>query len=327
MQSAAAKCFLFTAAIFLLQMFPLTGTVLMIVAAPFWSVITVNLGLILVIADVVAGTLPRWAIALPVIYFGGYAVTTGASHFEARSLANGVLAANAGKSIAFDPSRESLFFESRGPALSTGFDFSLDTLIESYAINSAYRRWETRKVCPIYAAVELRSWGCAQGSGVVATDANGCVTTTQSIWASGGSRLLKGICRAYTPITSLTPTVTLQRTAVQSKKAVLIEAGIETYELRRSDGAGIQIKAGYVYPLAWLPMPIMGCLPRDWAGGARGTFEVANGWLCAVYFARDFVRPLGAIRDGKPRGATDAVAGALKLPASPVTAQFPERSS
>ena len=69
MQSSAAKCFLFTAAVFLLQLFPLTGMLLMILAAPFWSVITINLGFILVIADVVAGTLPRWALALPVIYF------------------------------------------------------------------------------------------------------------------------------------------------------------------------------------------------------------------------------------------------------------------
>jgi hypothetical protein len=67
MQSASAKCFLFTAAVFLLQVFPLTGMLLMILAVPFWSVITINLGFILVIADVVAGTLPRGALALPVI--------------------------------------------------------------------------------------------------------------------------------------------------------------------------------------------------------------------------------------------------------------------
>ena len=126
MQSSAAKCFLFTAAVFLLQLFPLTGMLLMIVAVPFWSVITVNLGFILVIADVVAGTLPRGALALPVIYFGGYFVTAGVSHIEARSLANGVSADNAAKSLPFDPNRESLFFESRGPALSAGSDFSLD---------------------------------------------------------------------------------------------------------------------------------------------------------------------------------------------------------
>ena len=102
---------------------------------------------------------------------------------------------------------------------------------------------------------------------------------------------------------------------------------IATYELKRSDGASVQIKAGYAYPLAFVPIPILGCLPRDWAGGARNTFKVANGWICAAYFARDFVTLLGAARDGKRRGATDAVAGALKLPASSVTARFPERSS
>jgi hypothetical protein len=327
MQSASAKCFLFTAAVFLLQVFPLTGMLLMILAVPFWSVITINLGFILVIADVVAGTLPRGALALPVIYFGGYFLTAGASHFEARSLANSILADNAGNSLPFAPGRDSLFFEARGPALNAGSDFSLDTLIESYAINSAYRRWETSKSCPIYGAVELRSSGCAQGSGVVATDSNGCVTTTQAIWASSGSRLLKGICRAYTPVKSLDPSVTLQRTAILSRNTTLYEAGIETFELKRSTGASIQIKAGYVYPLAWFPIPIMGCMPRDWVGGARGTFRVGNSWTCAVYFARDFVIPLGAIHEGKRRGATDAIAGALKLPPSSVTARFPERSS
>ena len=327
MQSAAVKCFLFTGAVFLLQVFPLTGMLLMILAVPFWSVITVNLGFLLVIADVVAGTLPRGALALPAIYFGGYFVTAGVSHFEARSLANGILAENAGKSLAFNPNQESLYFESQGPAPNVASDFSLDTLIESYAINSAYRRWETSKSCPVYGAVELRSWGCAQGSGVIATDSNGCVTTTEAIWASSGKRLLKGICRARTPVRSLDPTVTLRRAAAQTKNTTLYEAGVETFELKRSDGASVQIKAGHVYPLAWLPIPIMGCLPSDWSRGARGTSKVFNGWTCAIYFARDFVIPLGAVRDGKRHGATDAIAGALKLPPSSVTARFPERSS
>jgi len=328
MQSAWAKCFLFTAVAFLMQVFPLTGMILMILAVPFWSVITLNLGFIFMIWDGVMGTLPRWALVFPAIWFGGYAVAVGVSQLELRSLANGILADNAGRNLSFDPRQESLFFDSRGPGFHSEYGFNLDTLIESYALNSAYQRWESSKSCPSFRAVELRSFGCGQGSAVIATDSNGCLTTTQTIRANDGSdRLLKGICRAYTPVKSLQPTVTLRTTAVQSTNNALIEANIATYELKRSDGASVQIKAGYAYPLAFVPIPILGCLPRDWAGGARNTFKVANGWICAAYFARDFVTLLGATRDGKRRGATDAVAGALKLPASSVTARFPERSS
>jgi hypothetical protein len=265
--------------------------------------------------------------ARPAIWFGGYAVAAGVSQFELRSLANGILADNAGKNLPFDPRQESLFVDSRGPGFHSEYGFNLDTLIESHALNSAYQRWDSSKSCPSFRSVELRSFGCGQGSSVFATDSNGCMTTTQTIRPNDGSdRLLKGVCRVYTPVKSLQPTVTLRTTVVQSTKNALIEANIATYELERSDGASVQIKAGYAYPLAFIPIPILGCLPRDWAGGARNTFKVANGWICAAYFARDFVTLLGATHDGKRRGATDAVAGALKLPASSVTARFPERS-
>jgi hypothetical protein len=55
----------FQIAVILAQMFPVTGVILMLFAAPLWSIALVNLGLILMALDGLANRERRWIIAIP----------------------------------------------------------------------------------------------------------------------------------------------------------------------------------------------------------------------------------------------------------------------
>jgi hypothetical protein len=52
-------CCLFTGIVFLAQHSPVVGVFLMILGAPFWSVITINLGFVLMAKEARGGKLPR----------------------------------------------------------------------------------------------------------------------------------------------------------------------------------------------------------------------------------------------------------------------------
>lgn len=56
--------FLFTGVLFLAQCFPIVGVFLMILGAPLWSVITINLGFLLMAREAWDGSLPRAAVVL-----------------------------------------------------------------------------------------------------------------------------------------------------------------------------------------------------------------------------------------------------------------------
>ena len=78
-----AGCFLLTVIIFALQLFPVTGIYMMFLAAPFWTMILINLGFGLMARDAWRDPAQRWLMILPLIWFGGYFVVTSVSHWEA----------------------------------------------------------------------------------------------------------------------------------------------------------------------------------------------------------------------------------------------------
>ena len=113
--------------------------------------------------------------------------------------------------------------------------------------------------------VGLRSSGCGKGVDVVDKDNNGCPTITNEIvrWNGPYIKFFKGLCRVYAPVQSFTPTVTLKRASVQTIHSWTLEGRMETFDLKRADKQTISVKAGFVLPLAWFPLPLMGCAGSD----------------------------------------------------------------
>ena len=154
-------CFAFTAVIFLLQVLPVTGVILMFLAAPYWSVLTINLAFALMLLDAVAGDLPKHLIVFPVLWFAGYSVATGISHLRAYELAAEILSENSAASLSFDPQQDQLIIERDN--LRQDKIISDEGLIQTYALNKIYKRFDGNPNCPSVQMVSLRSYGCGSG--------------------------------------------------------------------------------------------------------------------------------------------------------------------
>ncbi len=285
----------------------------MFLAAPYWSVLTINLAFALMLLDAVAGDLPKHLIVFPVLWFAGYSVATGISHLRAYELAAEILSENSAASLSFDPQQDQLIIEPDN--LRQDKIISDEGLIQTYALNKIYKRFDGNPNCPSVQMVSLRSYGC--GSGGLENDANGCPTIVNSISVSNGSyynfKILKGVCLVYAPVRalSLTSLVTVKRTAVRPLRGWTLEGNIQSFEIQRSNEQKIaRVKAGFVLPLAWVPLPLLGC-----AGGGR------EEWSCRFQFIRNDVIFVGSEQN---RGAQGAIARALQLAPAPLSKRFPE---
>jgi hypothetical protein len=172
-------CFILTAVVFLLQVSPIPGVFLMFLLAPYWSVVTINLGFALMVLDGLVGSLPKPRLVFPAIWFVGYAAAAGVSHFEAHKLAVEVLSENSGQFLPFDAQRDQLLVEPDSLRQDTAF--SIDGLMENYDLNTVYQRFYGNPKCPNVQMVGLRSSGCGRGADVVDKDINGCPTITNEI--------------------------------------------------------------------------------------------------------------------------------------------------
>src|SRR5271170_6579403 len=93
--------FLLTGIVFLVQLLPIVGVLLMMFGAPLWSVVTINLGFLLMAKEAWDGTLPRAAIILPFLYFSIYAGITIAGHRQLFRLRQEIAQNNQAVHVAF----------------------------------------------------------------------------------------------------------------------------------------------------------------------------------------------------------------------------------
>ena len=114
-------------------------------------------------------------------------------------------------------------------------------------------------------------------------DTHDCPTISNSITRSDGHfRILRGSLSGLRSHTTVYTNDHLDENwSSQTIENPTLEGRIEAFELKSSDGQTIILKAGFVLPLAWIPLPLMGC-----AGGG------SQPWSCRVFFRTD-VMPWG----------------------------------
>jgi hypothetical protein len=130
--------FLVTFGILVLQANPVTGFVLMLLLAPFWSIVTVNLGFAqLIVEPAIRKISPAWSL-VGVSWFVGYAAVSLHGHTALDRLAVEIATENSRQSLPFDPRTQSLVVV-RGNA---------------YDAPSAYRLLTTYPLSVVYEEVE-----------------------------------------------------------------------------------------------------------------------------------------------------------------------------
>lgn len=275
--------FALTAFIYLLQVIPFTGIFLMMLAAPFWSVITVNAGFgALAVEALVRPGYRLWLIA-PLLYFGGYAYYAHLSHQEFARADAEIRSFNSGKVVAFDPAANNLVFQEK----SQGLSGAALNFVRNYNLEVAYNANRNFKTAGHLAARIGRGSICEEIR--KSSDARAAFIHAYGMKIDG--KMSKTVCSITGPEDPVRPVVSVS--SKRSKvKSWLLPATIDTITLRSPDYRTVELKSGYAAPLPWVPMPVMGCVLNSGAPswdcfqgfsrlrqqglGAPGTYGLAN---------------------------------------------------
>ncbi|WP_146618858.1 hypothetical protein [Rhodoplanes elegans] len=290
--------FALTAVVFVLQLIPIPGIFLMMLMAPFWSVVTINIGFLSLAAEAYGGRISRWWLIAPAVWFGGCAALATFSHVDLHRLDADIRQQNEGKSIAFDPGAQALVFDETSKA----FNGAAGAFIKTYDIPAVYA----------IAAGEIGATHRVHmiGGRTVCNRLRGDPRLRESrVFLSGvleGRRLVDGVCEISAPRDPSLPTVTaFART--ETHGGILLPYKLFHITVVDRRGQKIELAAGEASPFFWLPIPIIGC----------GLNSARAKWECSALLMRDKPRGLGGDRvDGG--AAFDVVARALGLTASPV---------
>ncbi|WP_206679056.1 hypothetical protein [Caulobacter sp. RHG1] len=259
--------------VLILQMIPPIGIVLMMLAAPFWSILLVN-GAFIGIA-IEAAKIPgmrRWLI-LPVLWFGSYAAWVGVSEYmDMRALKRAEAGSSIGPAL-FDPRTQALVL--RGDKVDRSDpDNRADWFVAHTSLPSVFQRDATFPDVR-YSAVRLASMDQCKGLSKAGEGANDAGVQHVRIWAarqSGGKtrqrEFDKRVCVWSGPEIPTMPTaeVTFERSDDEQRDV--------TITISAANGLRKVLRASDKVPRSWIPLPILGC----------GLNSGNNSWDCKFGF-------------------------------------------
>lgn len=301
--------FVLTGVIYLLQLFPWTGIFLMFLMAPFWSVLTVNLGFICLAFEAAFGSVSRLWLALPAVWFGAYAGGAYQSTQELQRLDAEIRASNARQVMPFDPGNGALVVQDGSDSL---YNFA-QSIVRDYRIPVAYaepRRQQQRSNGLAQLTTDVRAWRA--GSAETCTR----IRNDKRLAGAGiyGATLDRsnGLCIYSSPEDPKLPEWRIEAKS-EPIHSRLLSGKITRITLIAANGQKIELRAGQAAALAKFPMPIMGC----WLNSGRPS------WECTAQFARGTNQGLGG--EGQyGRAAVEVVAKALRLQSRSGAASTPE---
>ncbi len=253
----SVKIFLFMGAVALLQMIPITGVILMFAMVPFWSVLLVNLGFVVLAFEAATGRAPLWAGALPLLWFGGYALAAWFSHMQADRFIAGMERANAGVSLPFDPATQDLLIRPGRDDSTRGLSLTARQMVVYYGLQRAFEKGPWDNGDP------MRSTWIEQGD---CPDRMGAGVQDGRVWNRlhvGGygtgekMRSVPGICLWSGEGAPTRGFVTVESGRVETAGG-LITTQRQEIILRAPDGQEVRLQSGQATPLSWWPMPIIG---------------------------------------------------------------------
>ena len=286
--------FVFTGVVFLLQTSPFPGLWLLFLLAPFWSVVTINLGFLsLGIEALVGKTHKAWLIA-PLAWFLGYGYVAWSSHAAMPALQEQFESYNRDRRLTFDPTKQSLVIDSTTIA---------QALLEGYGL-------------PVVYAPDL-------GSQLVAwhvTRSESCQEVRRKLIGSDepiraqplqlkplgylNPVYLENTCLYSTSDQPPTPAIRYSIAQSQEIRSGYLQYRLVTAILRDADGRTNNLRSAQATPYRWLPGPVIGCFLNS----------AAPSWDCFAEFLRESPVWVGA------RMPADVAAEALGLkPTAPFT--------
>jgi hypothetical protein len=273
-------CFIAAAVVAALQWVPFTGIFLMFLMAPLWSVVLINAGFLAMIFEATMEMVPRWAIVIPVVYFGGYYAEAVLQHLEvSREIAT--LESNPADRLKFDANDAVINVDLLGdeighdliafyhvPAVIRG-GIGQDGLADVYRLKPECKlAWEGSSSTPSRNEFLRRS-----------LNFDPCIAKHREVYSG--------------------PIVNIKSAEYGEKVTDTVEA--DRIVLTSPDRNQVTIDNGWYSPLSWFPTPIIGC----------GLNDEPPAWKCVAHFNHDRIPVLTPI-DGVS-GPAAAVARVLGL--------------
>lgn len=275
---------------YLLQLTPIIGVFLMILAAPYWSVILVNLGFLGIALEAGFGTTRRFWMILPILWFGGYAgwaatdriiLATETSKLRQINAANAVMVGASGPVI-IDNDR---YYDGQAMAV---------TLASRYAVSPVYVTTTGLRKVRATTAYRFSRGGLCAGS--IGDDG-----PQISRHALPGSRGRRNGCVYSLQEDPPAQTVRISITHHPDPGSGLLASRTEM-RMAGTSGSDMVFQTATGAPLPWIPRPILGCALNS------GLSE----WQCFHQFDRERSRDLLTGQFGN-EGLEDAIAAALGL--------------
>lgn len=282
-----------TGVVYLLQVIPLTGILLMFALAMFWSVVLINGSMIGVLIEALVGRVSRLWLVLPLVFYGGYWTVAALDRLALHELGRRYDASNARVVTGFDPLRQALVFEGDGDGAWLTQNFALPV---AYSVNSNFPEGylSNRMIeIPFCAKVhESRGLEAVNGFGFHDGD------------AIRSRRMEERFCNLSMPEKPELPMVVVGREETKDFEKSLPINRITT-TIAMPDGRRFELFGGVASPLSWIPMPVMGCALNSGAPS----------WDCNAGFWRSGFTP---IVSGNTRYSRDSTVLAKALGLKPV---------
>lgn len=295
-------CFLATLVVYLLQLYPPTGLFLMLVGAALWLVVFVNLGFVLLAWDVLTGQVPRWVMGAPLLWFGGYAIAAGLSHWQAHRFLAGIDDANRGRAVAWNVARDDV--------LIMGDGLNAQPLIEQHGLTRVYTRRRVGRDGLKSRVTELTRY-CPRPAVQHGNDGATVVYLQALVQKPGRNsrwRAASNVCIMTADASPQGPAVTVTVSPPAAATGWLVPTHVQPVTIRTPNGRVYRFRSGDARPLAWWPQPILGC----------GLNSGSPRWECFTGFNRS-----GADENGA-RSAQAVMVAALNLPTLTLEQRIPD---
>lgn len=310
---ASAWLFIATGVVFLAQIFPFTGIFLMIMLAPFWSVVLVNVGFILMFIEAIARVTPRWLIVPPIIWFAGYAVVAVISHHKASELTRQIDEQNRAAGMVWDHASYNILVVPGAATTNALIDPIADGLVERYGLNKVFVHNETFRGISEDGRVEIVSSPCPPWMNRYHDQSNILYYNVVDRVVSDHRPFphyvaATEICKVVSHHRPSGRVIKVVSERNLQKNDLFIRATISPITISNMKVRS-RVLAVSVSPVSWYPMPVIGCTLID----------STSTWKCGAQFwhTRDQ-------KSDNERNKLAVVARALGLTERTLTTRFPD---
>lgn len=263
-------------------------------------------------SEAVAGATPRWLIIPPIFWFAGYGIAAVISHQKASDFLAIINQHNQSVHMKWDPASKDILVVPGRATSGALMDPIATGLVESYGLSRAFVQNETLGGSLEYIKIEIFQLPCPSAKSVDQSDDKRTYLNLVDRSIPIGRPFQKSVpARSICEVVSYSrPNGKIIFVSLQPKER--IDKGLlhtQRQSIYISDGKSkAHVVAGSVSPMAWFPVPVIGC----------GLVDSSSTWRCVAEFRHEQDR-----ESEKKRSALVVIAAALGLEASKLTIRFP----